>query len=178
MSDYEGWEVDYEKAKSADHTAADVLKKTEGRRALEKAIRDLVNQYLRYNHAITDEDRRAAGLPLPDDHPTPHPKPATWPELDFVPEGPGVFQAAFRDKGSQRRGKPAGAHGIELRWAILDTPPVDADQILHSVFATRSPYTFTFEGHDRGKTVYVIGRWENSKGDEGKGPWTEIYNTI
>jgi hypothetical protein len=63
----------------------------------------LVNQYLRYNHAITDEDRRAAGLPLPDDHPTPNPKPATWPELDFVPEGPGVFQAAFRDKGSQRQ---------------------------------------------------------------------------
>ncbi|MDR3284644.1 MAG: hypothetical protein LBS97_05660 [Treponema sp.] len=34
MSDYVGWEVDYEKAKSADHTAADVLKKTEGRRAV------------------------------------------------------------------------------------------------------------------------------------------------
>jgi hypothetical protein len=66
--------------------------------------------------------------------------------------------------------------GVEIRWAILDAPPVVIDDLLHSTFSTRSPHMFEFKGNDRGKTVYFCLCWLNTRGQ--KGPWGEIVSAI
>jgi hypothetical protein len=48
--------------------------------------------------------------------------------------------------------------------------------LAHSVFDTRSPYTFQFDLADAGKRFYCCLRWENTTGQ--KGPWSEIQNAI
>jgi hypothetical protein len=43
-------------------------------------------------------------------------------------------------------------------------------------FVTHSPRRLSFEGHDRGKWIYIAARWENTRGV--KGPRTEIINAV
>jgi hypothetical protein len=54
--------------------------------------------------------------------------------------------------------------------------PVSIADLRNSAFATATPYTFSFDEPDRGKTLYICPRWENNKGD--KGPWGEIVKAI
>jgi hypothetical protein len=83
----------------------------------------------------------------------------------------------YRDQGSARRGKPEDVHGIEVRWAILDRPPVSIKELDNSAFDTRSPLSLEFGEEDRRKRVYMTGRWEIER--EGvKGDFGEIVSAI
>jgi hypothetical protein len=50
------------------------------------------------------------------------------------------------------------------------------EDLIHSAFDTRSPFTLSFDENQRGKTVYFCLRWENTRGE--KGPWSEIVSGI
>jgi hypothetical protein len=65
---------------------------------------------------------------------------------------------------------------MELAWAILPAPTVDWKELIHSSFDTHTPLRLTFDGTERGKTVYFALRWENTRGE--KGPWSEIMSAI
>jgi hypothetical protein len=88
----------------------------------------------------------------------------------------GIVGINFRDKNEKGTAKPKGVRGAEIAWAILDTPPTDWSQLIHSAFDTRTPAELTFSGNDRGKILYYALRWENNIGQ--KGPWSEIYSAI
>jgi hypothetical protein len=59
---------------------------------------------------------------------------------------------------------------------IMDNPPKSVDELIHSEFDTHSPLTLKFNEEDRGKSVWMCGRWDNTKGK--KGPWSEFYNAV
>jgi hypothetical protein len=82
----------------------------------------------------------------------------------------------FEKSNGHKRGKPAGQHGAEIRWDILDAPPARWDELIHSDIDTSSPFTLWFEHDQRGKTVYFAARWENTRGK--KGPWSDIFSAI
>jgi hypothetical protein len=164
------------KANSAEASKADRLYRKEQADAVDAAVRDFVNKYLRYNDRVTNEDRLSLGLPIPDHTPTPLTPPTSWPEA--LIELPGIrrVSAGFRDYGSLVRGKPDHMQGCEIRYLISDTPPASIDDMPASVFSTRSPYIFTFDESQRGKTVYFCLRRENTRGQ--KGPRSAIYSAI
>ncbi|MDR0743629.1 MAG: hypothetical protein LBF05_04640, partial [Tannerella sp.] len=66
--------------------------------------------------------------------------------------------------------------GVEIRWAILSAPPGSIDELIHSSFVIHTPFTLTFDESERGKKVYFILRWENTRGQ--KGPWSEIVSAV
>jgi hypothetical protein len=87
----------------------------------------------------------------------------------------------FRDVTSEKSSaKPFGVHCAEIKWglfAVGEPRPTSADELPNSAVATRSPYTFKFEGPDRRKELCVVLRWENTRSV--KGPWgPDIESTI
>ena len=163
----------------ADHPSATNVDRQNRKDAAEvaKAVtRDFVNLNLRFNHAVTNGDRQDMGLTIPDHNPTPVPKPTTIPEAKVRLTGQAVIEIHFRDEGADNKSKPAGVHGAEIAWAILDTPPVNWDELIHSSFATHTPLELTFLGEQRGKTLYFALRWESTRGEKGK--WSPIQNAI
>lgn len=90
--------------------------------------------------------------------------------------GQGSLGFQYRDRNSPRTAKPDGVHGAELTYAILDHPPVDWSELLHSVFDTHTPMNLDFPGEMRGKTLYFAMRWENTRGE--KGHWNAIDSVI
>jgi hypothetical protein len=137
-------------------------------------VRDWHNQRVRYNPGLTDAIRIRLGVPVPK-KPGHSEDPTTRPEAEIL-YSLRQLTIRFRDEGATKWAKPAGVHGVEICWAILDTPPATVAELVHSVFDTKSPYVFTFEENQRGKHFYFVLRWEN--GTVGKGPWSQIYDAI
>jgi hypothetical protein len=87
-----------------------------------------------------------------------------------------VVEIHFRDADSDRKAKPAGVHGVEVAWAVLDATPENWEELTHSSFDTHTPLVLSFERDQRGKTLYFALRWENTTGE--KGHWSDIQSAI
>jgi hypothetical protein len=61
-----------------------------------------------------------------------------------------------------KRAKPEGQHGVEIRWGFSETPVIDSDVLINSVFDTATPVIMAFSVRDHGRTLYLSLRWENS----------------
>jgi hypothetical protein len=83
----------------------------------------------------------------------------------------------YRDAGSNRRGNPEDVAGIEVRWAILDHTPLNEEELIHSSYDTSAPLILDFHENDRGKHIYLVGRWEIRR-EGGKGPFGAIVEAI
>jgi hypothetical protein len=171
------WDVKYAAAEApATQTKASVREKNNAREALEKTVRHFVKEYLAYNHSVSDADRDNLGLPVHKTTRTPIATPASVPE--FMPDSSIIRRLTihFRDGNSTSGAKPAGVHGAEIRWGILDAAPASINDLTRSGFDTHTPFSLDFDESERGKCAYFCLRWENTRGE--KGPWSEIMMAI
>jgi len=171
------WAQKYEASENpATRTKVAIVEKSDARRALEKAVQEFIREYLRFNHLVTDGDRVALGIPIPDPTHTPVPVPTTYPDLTIEPDGIRRLRLSFRDHDKKSTAHPAGVVGAFIRWALLPAQPVAVEELTNSALDTRTPYVFTFEENQRGLTLYVAAAWQNTKGE--KGAWSEIVSGI
>jgi hypothetical protein len=134
---------------------------------------------LKNNPLVTDADLVSMGLPKRSGGGRKPPViPLTAPAATVKTPEPGVVEIHYRDDSvdNASRAKPRGVHGAEFIWAVLDEPPLNWAQLIHSTFDTATPLRFTFEGEQRGKRLYFAIRWENTRGL--KGPWSDIRDAI
>jgi hypothetical protein len=159
------------------HTPAQTLAKSEARTAAEAVIRPFIGQWLMWKQ-VSDAEREDIGVHNKKPRRDHIPAPATVPELSPAAGHPRQILVPYRDAGSPHRGKPADVHGVEVRWAFLDAPPTDIErELTNSAFDTASPLTLRFEEADRGKRLYLAGRWEIER--EGlKGDFGDILSAI
>ena len=163
----------------ATRTKAAVKDKNLARDALEKETRQAIKEHLNFNHLVTEVDRENLGLPIYKTTRDPSPIATTYPagRADTSMLRRITIHFADQSDGEETaKAKPAGQHGAEIRWAISDTPIVDVEDLTHSSFDTRTPFTLEFKGHERGKTIYFCLCWENTRGE--KGPWSPIESAI
>jgi hypothetical protein len=76
----------------------------------------------------------------------------------------------------EKKGKPYGVVAMELAYGILDSPPARVEALTQYITASKSPLSRTFREEDRGKTVYMAGRWKGSRQQDG--PWSAIISVI
>jgi hypothetical protein len=159
------------------HLPAQTLAKNEARIASEAVIRPFVGQWLMWKQ-VTDMEREEMGLHNKQPRRPAIPAPVTVPKLEPRAGVPRQVVISYRDKDSSHRGKPDDVHGIEVRWVGLDHPPKDIEtELLNSAFDTKSPLTLNFQEHERGRRIYMAGRWEIER--EGvKGLFGDIETVI
>jgi hypothetical protein len=161
----------------ATRTKVTTVEKNTSRATLLRALRQAIGEYLTYNHNVTDSDRTSLGLPVYKTTRTPAKVADTYPDSDVDSSLIRRLIIRFYDHGKKTsKAKPEGQHGAELYWVISDMPVVSVDELIHSAFSTRSPFSLEFRDEDRGKTVYFCLRWENTRGK--KGPWGKIQSAI
>jgi hypothetical protein len=158
------------------HTPIDTDTKNHARDDMEAEARSFINEYIRNSSKVSREDKLTIGIHerRPPHHIEP---PHTVPVLEPRAGNPRQIEVPYWDAESGGRGKPTDVHGIEVRWAILDHEPTGEEELTHSAFDTRSPLTLTFGEADRGKRVYMAGRWEIEREGE-KGPMGEIVSAF
>ena len=149
--------------------------KKEKRAIYEKLLKVIVAN-LKVNTRLTDDDRRALGINIRDTKPTPMPVPMTYPIVVIDTSTMRRLSISFRDSESRAAAKPKGVHGAEIRWAIIDDVKPTVEDLINSDFDTRSPHMLEFTEVQRGKSVWICLRWENTRGE--KGPWGDIERAI
>ncbi|MDR1371734.1 MAG: hypothetical protein LBJ17_01210 [Dysgonamonadaceae bacterium] len=160
-------------------TSAIVFAKNTARKTFTSVLRKVIKGYITYNLNVTDNNRKTLGLPIHKTTRTPSPKPTEKADFDIKQETGSRLNVHFRYRYSDQEqiaARPPFIHGIEITWAILKTHPESYNDLIHSVFDTRSPYTFQFDIKDAGKKFFCALRWENTRGE--KGPWSEIKSAI
>ncbi|GMO63641.1 MAG: hypothetical protein Ta2A_10880 [Treponemataceae bacterium] len=174
LTDYE---TAFQTQLDPNHGKIDTVRKNDTRTVLEKAIRGYVAAYLAHNPLVTEEDKAALGIPIYKQGKSPVPAPTTSPQLEPDTGTRRQVLVCYRDEDSNRRGKPKGVRGIDVRWAILDAPPTDLSQLTNAEFDTKAPLAIVFGEADRGKKVFMCGRWEIDR--EGiAGPWGDVEEAI
>lgn len=142
-----------------------------------KAYRELYTGYIKGNPLVTNVDLVDMGFPERHEGAgTPSTPPTEYVEPTIVLPGPAIVEIEYRIKGETGKAKPKNCHGVEVKYAILESKPNDWEQLTNSAFCTASPLKLTFNGEQRGKILYFACRWENNIGQ--KGPWSEIFFVI
>jgi hypothetical protein len=161
----------------AERTRGKTIVLAEAEKAFAAVYRRLYTGLLKGNPLVAEVDLNRMGLPLSSSarHDAPVATDAPGVNVDTSVLGRLTLRF-FRRGGSHKRGKPVGQHCVNICWAILDTPPTDLDALVHSEVATTALFTFEFDYNQRGKIVYFVLRWENTRG--GKGPWSDIHSAI
>jgi hypothetical protein len=154
--------------------------KDANRTALEVLIRALVRR-LQASPSVSDAERAALGITVPDSGATAAASPTTRPVCEVDTSQRLRHTIDFTDEGTPaRKAKPAGVLGAEpiraapvrKRFGTLGpTPPVDPGELMFLAVDTRSPYTRDYPGSEGGKQAHYMLRWVNTRGETG--PWSE-----
>jgi hypothetical protein len=137
-------------------------------KSVKKTVREFVNGRLRYNKLVTDDDRKAMGLTIPDTTPTPETPPKERPLLE--PDTSKIRTVTIKIVNEEGdAAKPEHVHGTELVWGFI--PEGEKPSFIHlkeTLFTTTSHASIDVDEEDRGKRIGVSGRYENHRGGKGK----------
>jgi hypothetical protein len=173
-AEYTAWNEAYA-ATLVPHIPQANSEKKRARAASERALRQFVNRFLRYE-PVTDIDRDKIGVPNRRANRTPHTSVHENVEFELRLRNIREVAVDFWVKDASGKGKPLGYNGAVIVWAILDEPPADILNLTRHTTATKTPHIFTFDEDQRGKRVYFAACWQNERGLTGA--WSEIQSAI
>lgn len=144
------------------------------------AMLDIVRGYaqrIAHNNGVSNDDKVALGLNLPNPHKSPIPAPVTFPLLTVIGATPGQQTLRYADSTTpDKRSKPAGAVMLELVAVAATVAPAGPDDLVTLAFVTKQPYSQNWPPEDKGKTAYYYGRWVTRTGLVG--PWSAVASMV
>lgn len=143
--------------------------------AAKVAARTLFRTYaaqIRLNPGVTNDDKIALGLNLPNNNPSPIPVPASWPVLSVLSGGPLSLTLKYHDSTiGVGKAKAAGVLQMQLVATPSATPIASPDGQPIRFLVTKVPQLLVFDSGDGDKTAYMWGRWVTRRGLVG--PWSD-----
>jgi hypothetical protein len=128
----------------------------------------------RAHTGISNELLASAGLTPYDEIKTASASPSSEP-FALVDFGKLRHTINFRDKETPDTDKkPDSMLGAEIWLKIGGEAPVDNKDCQYLATDTATPYVYTFDGADAGKTAWYLLRWVSKNGD--KGDWSEAVS--
>jgi hypothetical protein len=126
---------------------------------LTQLLRSWASQ-IRLNPGVSDADKVALGLRLPNNAPTPIPTPATWPVLGIQGYRPLGIQLRYHDSSTPTlKAKPYGAIGGELYVGVSTAPLGSASLCTFQGIFTKNYPIISFLSGDAGKIATFFARW-------------------
>jgi hypothetical protein len=158
------------------HTPVQTNAKNEARKTAEHAVRAFVNAYLRYHPAVTDDDRIAMSLHIPDTTKTTIPVPDTRALItDLKPLGAFRVEVRFQNEATPHtRAIPYGCNGCLLNFAVSAEKILDYELLKEDKLMTSNPWVLQLTPEAEAKFLSCAARWQNNKGE--LGPWSEVMH--
>ena len=164
------WEPKYAAGKDeADPKSSQRQTKNDARKAYTALIRSVVNQYLRNNPAVENDDRVALGLNVPDTTRTRKPVPDHAPKQTVDKIDHLLHKLRITDPANpSSRKKPEGVARINVYRFIGEqsATPVLAEYTFVGA-STKFLYKSSFEDTQIGKKAWYISQYENTRGERG-----------
>lgn len=117
------------------------------------------------NRGVSDEDKTALGLNLPDPVPSPVPRPSTVPLLSVIGATPGEHTIRYADQNTPTsRGKPFGVVQLVLFAAVEDAMTADFTKANFVGAFTKQPLAVAYDSTQAGKVATYWGQWNTRTG--------------
>lgn len=140
-------------------TSVTVAAKNSAKFAMIIILRTYASQ-VRINPGVSNSDKIALGLNLPNNTPSPIPVPLTFPLLSIVSAGPGTHVIRFADSATPAiRAKPFGAIGMQLYRGVGVVAISDVSLTDWYAQLTSQPFQSSFLIGDSGKVATYFARW-------------------
>ena len=127
---------------------------------------------------VTDDDRRAMGLPVHDGVRTLAAEPQMLRPYGIADTSkPFQHTIKYREEGAEGRGRPDYAIGCEVWMKVTaagEPVPTNPDDLKYAGTNSASPYNCEFAGSDASKVAHYRLRWVTRDG--AKGPWSEVIS--
>lgn len=133
-----------------------------GEKALFLADARYFAQLISANRGVSNEDKIAAGLVIPDTVPTPVPTPTTAPQLQLVGATPGIHTIRYHDESTPTtKAKPFGVIGALLFRVLATTDAGNFDMNDGELIAdlTKSPAAVPIPEGNSGKIATYRAFW-------------------
>lgn len=131
---------------------------------------------IRLNPGVSNANKLALGLTLPNTTPSPVPAPTSNPVLSLVQQSHLVVQLIYKDSlAGTSKAKAPGAIQLQLVGGPAATPFVNPDVAPPLEAQTKSPFQLSFGVGAVGQTCNIWGRWVTRKGLVG--PWSPMFTT-
>jgi hypothetical protein len=160
----------------ATRTQAVIQTKNNVQRDYTSKLRAFVRSHLINNPDVTDADKLHMNLPIHDSTQTPAPVPTVRPSLNIDFSQIGRHTVNARSEGSNSVARPKGVVGFELRARIGNATEPNIEDMQLICVSMRSSYIVEYASSNRGKFVWYVARWVNTR-DE-KGPWSEMIGAL
>lgn len=170
------WTTAYAAATNpATRTSPTVAAKDAARVAAEATVRPFATAISR-NDAVTNANKVAIGVNLPNNAPVPIPPPTTAPALELKQGQPLAHVLAYKDTDlGNTKAKPYGSIGVQLWRNVGAVPATDPAQCTYQGTWTKSPNRSEFEPSQQGKIATYFARFVTRSGAGGvayTGPWS------
>lgn len=162
-------------------TAVLVAAKNAAKNAMIGILRTYSAQ-IRLNPGVTDENKVALGLNLPNNTPSPIPAPVTNPLISVIGSTPGSHTIRYADSNTpDKRSKPFGAVAMEL-YRVIGAAPVEVstNAVYYGLF-TKQPAVVQFLPGQAGDWCTYFARWVTRSGPQGiaqPGPFSAAVSFI
>lgn len=131
---------------------------------------------IRLNPGVSDADKLALRLNLPNNSPSPVPEPVTWPTLMVLSNGPMSSIIKYQDSGTGvGKAKAPGAIQAQLYVGFGTTPKGSTDDLVFYQALTKVPVQVMWPSDQAGKIVSIAAKWITRTGLEG--PFSPIVST-
>jgi hypothetical protein len=147
-----------------------ITEKDDARTAAEQMCRQFAVQ-IKFNAAISDAAKIAAGVRPVNPNRDPIPAPSSSPMLSIFGAGYATHTVRFVDSTTpDSRQKPYGVKQMQLFVHVGDEPLTNPEEAKFHGLYTRSPIGIAFDANDVGKQASYVARWCTMKGEVG--PWS------
>lgn len=131
---------------------------------------------IRINPGVSDADKLALRLNLPNNSPSPVPEPVTWPNIMVLSNGPLSAVLKWQDSGTGiGKAKAPGVIQAQIFVGFGTTPKTDLADLALYTQLTKVPSQIMWPGDQAGKIASIAGRWVTRTGLEG--PYSPIITT-
>lgn len=157
-------------------TSVTIAAKNAAKQAMLVIVRTYASQ-IRLNAGVSNSDKLALGLNLPNNTPSPIPAPTSNPLLNIIGATPGQLTLRFADSNTpDKRSKPQGATALQLFVGVDTITLSDPADTAFDQLVTKQPVAVTFNPGDAGKVATLYGRWSTRTGLVG--PWSPSASFI
>lgn len=176
------WQTAYTAAiNPATRTPVTIAAKDAARNAATSTVRPYAVSISR-NSAVTNGDKTAIGVNLPNPSRTPVPPPLTVPGLALVSAIHFQHILSYRDTSTPTvKAKPPGVVGCEIRVTIQIGSATNPEAAVPLTVATKSPVANSFVSDNVGKTATYWARWVTRSGPGGQqqsGEWSAPLSVV
>jgi hypothetical protein len=166
-------------ADEATRTAAAIVAKDAARLTLIAILRAYA-MMIKPNRAVSDEAKTDLGIGIYDFNRAPVAAPETRPQINIVAVDLLRHKLLITDSTTpNKKGKPAGAIGLQFFCQVGDTPggvagapPSDPQSCRFQAFLSKAAMTMEFSAADAGKKAWYFARWQTGTGKVG--PFSQV----